>query len=136
MKHVHAELMALYAQDAMETDKPWERWEYKLDVSGEWISFMSCPTWNIVCKYRRKPCTIKVNGFDVPEPMREKPSAQSAYWVASSNLEPFYIRQIWNDHPAHNMWLSRGLIHSKKEAAAKHAMAMCGIDPATYKEEE
>ena len=27
MKHKHAELMMQYAQDAMETDKPWERWE-------------------------------------------------------------------------------------------------------------
>lgn len=27
MKHVHAELMAEYAKDAMETDKPWERWQ-------------------------------------------------------------------------------------------------------------
>ena len=26
-KHIHADLMLQYAQDAMETDKPWERWE-------------------------------------------------------------------------------------------------------------
>jgi len=26
--HKHADLMLQYAQDAMETDKPWERWEY------------------------------------------------------------------------------------------------------------
>ena len=29
MKHKHADLMLLYANDAQETDKPWERWEWK-----------------------------------------------------------------------------------------------------------
>ena len=28
--HVHAALMLQYAKDAMETDKPWERWEVKV----------------------------------------------------------------------------------------------------------
>ena len=27
-KHIHAENMALYAQDAQETPEPWERWEF------------------------------------------------------------------------------------------------------------
>lgn len=27
--HIHAELMAQYAEDALITDKPWELWEYK-----------------------------------------------------------------------------------------------------------
>lgn len=26
--HIHYNLMALYAQDAAETDKPWERWQF------------------------------------------------------------------------------------------------------------
>lgn len=35
-KHIHAELMAEYAKDAMETDKPWERWEcFNLGINGE-----------------------------------------------------------------------------------------------------
>jgi len=33
MKHKHADLMALYAQDAQETDKPWLRWE-KIQSNG------------------------------------------------------------------------------------------------------
>ena len=32
--HKHANLMLQYAQDAMETDKPWERWEVK--APNEW----------------------------------------------------------------------------------------------------
>jgi hypothetical protein len=37
MPHKHAKLMALYAEDAAETDKPWERWEYnnqKINTAG------------------------------------------------------------------------------------------------------
>ena len=35
MKHKHAELMMQYAQDAMETDKPWERWQYQTESMQE-----------------------------------------------------------------------------------------------------
>ena len=37
-KHVHADLMLQYAQDAMETDKPWERWEVYGKITGRWLS--------------------------------------------------------------------------------------------------
>lgn len=58
MKHPHAELMKQYAEDAMETDKPWERWEYSCDGSpwgnlyGE-IGFFLTPTI-VVNKNQRK----------------------------------------------------------------------------------
>ena len=28
MAHIHAELMAQYAEDAKQHDKPWELWQY------------------------------------------------------------------------------------------------------------
>lgn len=53
MKHPHAELMAQYAQDAMETDKPWERWQF---ADGfDWHPIRSNPMWGASAKYRRKP---------------------------------------------------------------------------------
>jgi hypothetical protein len=55
MKHPHAELMAQYAQDAMETDKPWERWECIDECSITWLSFRCHPSWENNFKYRRKP---------------------------------------------------------------------------------
>ena len=59
-KHIHAELMALYAQDAMETDKPWERWEYCYHKDEDW---MGCDRFSIGfyadTKYRRKPKTSR-----------------------------------------------------------------------------
>ena len=35
--HKHAALMMQYAQDAMETENPWERWQFK-DDRGYWRS--------------------------------------------------------------------------------------------------
>lgn len=56
MKHPHAELMLEYAKDAMETDKPWERWEWRRSDGDEWRSSAVCvPTWSTNFQYRRKP---------------------------------------------------------------------------------
>ena len=33
MGHIHAAAMAEYAKDALETDKPWERWEFSCGIS-------------------------------------------------------------------------------------------------------
>ena len=66
-KHPHAELMALYAQDAMETNKPWERWEYRDAPEDGWYSCVKPPQWAASVQYRRKTRTIRINGFDVPE---------------------------------------------------------------------
>ena len=52
-KHVHAELMKLYAKDAMETDKPWERWQFYTSLGPE--DCCTHPKWVPAAKYRRKP---------------------------------------------------------------------------------
>lgn len=53
--HPHAELMALYAKDAAETDEPWERWEWFDLYLNQWCSLNSFPSWSPTTKYRRKP---------------------------------------------------------------------------------
>jgi len=54
VSHKHAELMAMYAEDARETDKPWERWELH-NPGGLWHSMASHPLWFERTNYRRKP---------------------------------------------------------------------------------
>jgi len=61
MKHKHADLMALYAQDAQETDKPWERWEH--GKYGAFSGLSSHPKWHIATDYRRKPEPRKPREF-------------------------------------------------------------------------
>lgn len=128
-QHTHAHLMALYAQDAAETDKPWERWEVKNPTSHQWSSLKDNPWWIDTCEYRRKPKTIKVNGFEVPEPLKEVADGATV-WLAVCHQEKFVE---WYDYWKNESWielaLQRGLLHETKEAAVAHAKAMLGIDP-------
>jgi len=56
MKHIHADNMLLYAQDAQETDKPWERWEWRWSssTSGHWVKAEASDIeWDLEIDYRR-----------------------------------------------------------------------------------
>jgi len=55
--HVHAKLMAEYAKDALETEKPWGRWQF--NSSGVWCGCESHPSWSNFYEYRRKPKTSR-----------------------------------------------------------------------------
>lgn len=100
--HKHAELMMQYAQDALETDKPWERWEVKTCEQGGWYTPTSQVPFNEWNEYRRKPKTINVNGHEAPE----------------------YDDYIWEDTSLDTEAMKRGLIHLTKEAAIAHAKAL------------
>lgn len=63
-RHTHAELMLLYAQDAMETDKPWERWEIT-EAGFPWIAMTHHPRWETTVSYRRKPKTLRIGNKEV-----------------------------------------------------------------------
>lgn len=124
-KHVHAELIMQYAQDAMETDKPWERWQFC--KPGGWLIWSDCPQtpiWNEDYKYRRKPQTININGYEVPEPLREAPSEgtivyyPNLYSLCLVNCNNFF------DTSFYRRLLNLGVLHSTREAAKKHARAL------------
>lgn len=128
--HPHAALMAEYAKDAAETDKPWERWEYRRG-DGEWCAVGGHPYWTTNDQFRRKPNPpkiIKVNGFEVPAPIAEPPAESELVWVATTNNPDFaaHVRYVseWDFHK-----FQRGLLHTTREAAVTHAKAMLGIDP-------
>lgn len=54
-QHKHFRHMADYAQDAAETDKPWERWEMSGGNESKWRQNKTHPTWAENLEYRRKP---------------------------------------------------------------------------------
>lgn len=64
--HVHADLMAQYAEDAKTTDKPWELWEF-LDLDGNWVASRCNPIWAPYVEYRRKPKTKLIHGVEIPD---------------------------------------------------------------------
>lgn len=125
--HPHAHLMALYAQDAAETDKPWERWACRAP-GGAWINLWQHPNWDIGSEYIRKPKTIKANGFDVPAPLKEMPTSGAA-WLAIPHAEDYANIYSADGQDWKRLAAKRGLFHATKEAAVAHAKAMLGIDP-------
>jgi len=120
MKHVHAELMAQYAQDAMETDTPWERWERV--HCGEWVDCLYHPGWFSGGKYRRKPQTI-TRTITYPKPLSELPEGSRYFYIATPNLHEFYFVAKNGQR-----YLRRGLAHATKEAAIEHGKALAGAE--------
>lgn len=123
MKHIHAELMMEYAKDAMETDKPWLRWEYNRD--GRWIVCdWGFPSWHEKGEYRRKPQTVNINGYEVPEPYRGEMRYGQFYYIPNLDSSELYNTLIWYKDACDQKVIERGLLHLSKEAAIKHAEAL------------
>lgn len=122
MKHKHAELMALYAQDAAETETPWKSWECQFPGERSWQQLYGNPNWAIGCDYRRKPRTIHINGYEVPEPCRSPLQDGAIYFVARLSGNP--TRWTWDSGGADKEWLKKGIVHLTREAAELHAKAL------------
>ncbi|WOZ57853.1 hypothetical protein ZP9_00039 [Shewanella phage ZP9] len=84
-----------------------------------------------MCDYTYEPIpkTITANGFEVLEPVRENLDEGCFYYAASVLSRDFCEKLRWAGDSTDFSCLSRGLIHSTKEAAIAHAKAMLGIDP-------
>jgi len=124
MKHIHAEKMMEYAQDAMETDEPWERWEFCTKVNPDWPTLGSHPSWSTDVGYRRKPRTIKINGHEVPEPVQEPLKENDRYYLPELTAVDLWAQSKWRGDVSDAQWLKSGVIHLTQEAAIAHAKAL------------
>lgn len=132
-KHIHAEHMLQYAQDAAETDKPWERWQvrqwYKETIAvvvyGDWRDCApSDMTFPDDCEYRRKPRTININGHEVPEPVRCPLNIGTEYWTPHISTGAHTNSATWTEHEFDYARLRNGVIHQTCGAAELHARAL------------
>ena len=126
MKHKHADNMKLYWEDAMETDKPWERWEMKYihPRSRGWDVLGSNPKWDTDFEYRRKHKTILVNGIEVPAPEMEKLKKGTEFYVPMPAFREIYAYYVWCGCGQDEHILSSGLVYLNKEDAIAKAKAM------------
>ncbi|MGL5225803.1 MAG: hypothetical protein ACRC8Q_10865 [Aeromonas sp.] len=85
--------------------------------------------------YRIKPKTIKINGFEVPEPVREPLNIGDSFYVANI-LTDGKCRLKWEGHEWDMEWLENGLIHLTKDAANTHAKALLSFTKAGSKMEQ
>ena len=120
--HPHAENMKLYAEDAMTTNEPWKLWE--VCIRGEWSSLLTNPAWNVYRQYRRKPRTININGFEVPEPLRDAPSDGETCYIVNLTENRAYCVILCGTFSLCQQWLKSGIIHRTKEAAEIHLKAL------------
>ena len=116
MGHIHAELMAQYAEDAKQHDRPWELWQ-----QGDrevWVGCTYNPNWEIDRSYRRKPQTIMLGEYEVPKPCREPLRSGQKFWT----VNPFTGPQgfTWDGSKEDLHALKSGFVHLTEEAAEKH----------------
>jgi hypothetical protein len=133
MEHPHAWVLRAIADGEPISDfecvnRSWkgeEEWEPATEYSG-WVFYPD--GWQV----RRKQKTIKVNGFDVPEPV-----SKAAYPNELSTVFWPYLtyESLWDSAMPSNteakLAVQRGIAHLAKENAIAHAKAMLGIDPNT-----
>lgn len=128
--HNHAALMLQYAQDAMETDKPWERWEILRGKS--WCDLTENPTWIEYMEYRRKPETIKVGKWEFPKPIKDSPKEDEFVHYVTEGCKlsdpPFIVEDACFRSGTKTEWyLVHGLLHLPREAAQAHADVLNAI---------
>ena len=122
MGHIHAAAMAEYAKDALETDKPWERWEASFKGQEVYFALENNPCWGPGIEYRRKPRTILINGHEVLEPCRTPLQCGEHYWIP--DLFGGAIEYCWEGDIHDDSFLNDGFIHLTEEAAVKHYNAL------------
>ena len=125
MKHIHAELMKQYAEDAMVTDKPWRLWER--NVFGEWTQPLCSPSWHADCEYRRKPQTININGYEVPEPYRGEMVRGKTYYYPLVGVFKRASFMVWKHDETDSRYRDKGLVHLTLEAATLHGKALASF---------
>ena len=129
-KHVHAELMMQYAQDAMETSEPWDRWQ--IDINGKWLDLGECFYFMPEHQYRRKPKMLSVtlaSGEVVswPEPHHTELEYGDSYFFFVPTHGDIMLKN-WDCAPWDRNTLFNGYIHLTKEAAEQHAAALLKIN--------
>ena len=120
--HPHAKNMKLYAENAAVNEKPWELWEFF--YNGGWRDCIYHPEWDQKKQYRRKPRTNNINGFEVPEPLRDAPNDGETYYIVNLTENRVYCVICCGTFSLSQQWLKSGIVHMTEEAAEIHLKAL------------
>lgn len=129
MAHIHAELMAQYAEDAKQHDEPWKLWQH--DASGTWIDCVSHPGWCSDSQYRHKPRSIVIGDIEVPEPCKF-PAYGQEYFVPDVGTSSS-TRRTWTHTRLDKHLLESNLVHLDQQSAALHAKALIEVSKGWWK---
>ena len=124
----HADLMMQYAQDAAETDTPWERWEWRDKSDAEFLTCCQHPSWILNYEYRRKPQVIKVGRHEFLKPIAFTPPKDTIYWIINLSAEGYAPSDmIWTGDKTDFDLLKSCVVHLSREAAQAHADVLNAI---------
>lgn len=129
--HVHAELMAQYAEDAKTTTEPWKLWQLEGD-DGIWHCCQEHPKWATHLEYRHKPKTKLIHGVEVPV-FEFTPKVLERYYTANVGLPELFEDgyRSSEDCTFTERMIERGLLYpcteEGKQATILHSKAMLGI---------
>ena len=121
---IHSELIKEYAEDCQIFKEPWLLWEWYDSSDLSWETHRTHPNWYCNVKYRRKPRTININGYEVLEPLIDSPDEDQLVYlvdVASESLVHTFL--FTNDFTSLH-YLNKGLLHITKRSAELHAKAL------------
>ncbi|MCC8379867.1 hypothetical protein [Xenorhabdus sp. PB30.3] len=126
-KHIHADLISEYARLSHLTDRPWEYFEVKYEVNGEWEPCTIVLSFSHLFEYRLKPRTIKIGEYEVSEPLRCEPEIGQPYFLVRIDLIQGAREYRWDGDDRDMMVLKSGLIHLDRESAELHAKAIISL---------
>ena len=90
-------------------------------------SFMSDITQ---AEFRKIQKYIKVNGWDVPAPLDKEPAEGAKYWFVHLCHDEFATHDFYNPKTLFDQKIfNRGIMHSTRENATRHALAMLNRNP-------
>jgi hypothetical protein len=130
MGYIHAELMAQYAEDAKQHEKPWELWEH--GENGTWANCTWHPGWHTDILYRRKPRTVKISDFEVPEPCKVSLEYGQEYYIPLMTTAGAALRE-WNGDKHDTYVLKSNLVHLDFQSAEIHAKALIEVSKGWWK---
>lgn len=131
MKHPHAELMAQYAKDALETDTPYLYWQVQKKAKGKWYNLTQHPTWSVDDNYRTK--RVVWGGYSFTQPITVEEAQSLArrticYVVdlTASDCCPFALCKelSWSGKARDFDLVKRNIVHLTEINATRHAYAL------------
>ena len=129
--HPHAEFLHLVINGEDTSDWEAEREDYPtttLDPASDYAgSILGSPgLWTV----RRKPRTIRIGEFEVPEPMRVAPAMGTVVWLVCIHRDsPFQF--CWSGNTTEQEWLKLGICRLTKEAAEQQRKALILVSGGT-----
>lgn len=131
--HIHAELMAKYAEDARTHKEPWNNFQWRTRTrTSTWSGMLRGMQFESKYEFRYKPKTHNVNGIEIPDLRVKSFNAGTLVGYCVDPLAERLCREHWSMvSETTERFLGLGILYEHteegKQAAILHAKAWLGI---------